>query len=488
MSKFVQYSNTTEFSRRIAKYIEETGNSVYKIAQITGLGRTAIHQVISGKLVPTKEFFEQLCTALTITPAQKSELTELFLCERIGKKAYYEQKKLIEIIRKLPQYYSDNSTPSLSYTVGDVLTDKTINGIINVNRAVINIITNELTKPEPKIYSTIPFENIELFETIAHLLDKENNNAVFEHYIRIFKSGDNYLPKNMDTLENLLKMSIYAELDYKPYSYYIHEDSMDADLPVFPYFTATSEYVIMLTGDFQSAVITDNPAVMELTQKHIQKLRAISLPIIERLDENSLFEIFFNSTKNYAKSIEFQPCMTVELTLEIISKRLLPLPEHDKILGLIQESFFDQNGFMKKETAEQKSICYFSARGLENFAETGKMWNCPGFILSELSDEERLQIMKKAKLKSGTYYRLLDETKITVPDFLQIMLLDNHKCVFYCLMEKKNFCAILSEQSLYNTLYDFFDALDEREFVLPLEETVACFDKNIRRVEERLDC
>lgn len=409
------------------------------------------------------------------------------MCERIGKKAYYEQKKLIEIIRKLPQYYSDNSTPSVSYTAGDILTDKTINGIINVNRAVINIITNELAKPEPKICSTIPFENIELFETIAHLLDKENKNAVFEHYIRIFKDGDNYLPKNMDTLENLLKMSINAELDYKPYSYYIHEDSMDADLPVFPYFTATSEYVIMLTGDFQSAVITDNNAILELTQKHIQKLRAISLPVIERLDANGLFETFFNSTKHYVKSIEFQPCMEVELTLDIISKRLLPLPEHDKILGLIQESFFDQNGFMKKETAEQKSICYFSARGLESFAETGKMWNCPGYILSELSDEERIQIMKMAKLKSGTYYRLLDESKITVPDFLQIILLDNHKCLFNCLMEKKNFCAILSEQSLYNTLYDFFDALDEREFVLPLVETVACFDKNIRSVEERLN-
>lgn len=487
MPKFVQYSSTTEFSRRIARYIEETGNSIYKIAQITGLGRTAIHQVISGKLVPTKDFFEQLCTAFTITPAQKSELTELFLSEKIGHKSYYEQKRLVEIIKKLPQYYSDNNTPSLTYNAVDITTDNTVNGIMNVNRAVINLISRELDKPEPRIYSTIPFEDSELFEIAVQLINQGKKEAVFEHFIRIFKDGDNYLPKNMDTLESLLKMSINAELDYKPYSYYIHEDSTDADLPVFPYFAATSEYVIMLTGDFQSAVITDNNAILELTQKHIQKLRAISLPVIERLDENGLFEVFFNTTKHYTKSIEFQPCMTVELTLDIISKRLLPLPEHDKILGIIKESFFDQNGFMKKETAEQKAICYFSARGLENFAETGKMWNCPGFILSELSDEERLQVLKKAKLKSGTYFKLLDETKITVPDFLQIILLDNHKCIFSCLMEKKNFCAILSEQSLYNTLFSFFDALDEREFVLPLDETVACFDRNIRRVEERLN-
>lgn len=409
------------------------------------------------------------------------------MCEKIGKKAYYEQQRLIEIIKKLPQYYSDSNTPSLTYNAANIEIGNAIIGIVNVNRAIINLFSRELTKPAPKVYSTIPFENTELFDIASHLLNQSYKNAVFEHFIRIFKNGDNYLSKNMDTLENLLKMSINAELDYKPYSYYIHEDSTDADLPVFPYFTATSEFVIMVAGDFQSAVITDNAAIMGLTHKHIQRLKAISMPVIERLDENGLFEIFFNSTKHYTKSIEFQPCMTIELTLDIISKRLLPLPEHDKILGLIQESFFDQNGFMKKETAEQKSICYFSARGLESFAETGKMWNCPGYILSELSDEERIQIMKMAKLKSGTYYRLLDESKITVPDFLQIILLDNHKCLFCCLMKKKNFRAVLSEHSLYNTLYDFFEALDDRNFVLSDDETAACFEQNIHRVEEKLN-
>lgn len=305
MSKNTSYSNSTEFSRRISKYIEESGNSIYKIAQITGLGRTAIHQVISGKLVPTKEFFEQLCTAFTITPAQKAELTELFMSEKIGRKAYYEQKRLIEIIKKLPQYYSDNNSPSLTYNAVEITADKTIRGIVNVNRAVINLISREFAKPEPKIYSTIPFENTELFNIAVHLLSQSNKKASFEHFIRIFKNGDNYLQKNMDTLENLLKMSINSELNYIPYSYYIHENSADADLSVFPYFTATSEFVIMIAGDFQSAVITSNEAVIELTENHIKKLKSISMPIIKQLDENGVFEVFFKSTKNYIKSIEF---------------------------------------------------------------------------------------------------------------------------------------------------------------------------------------
>lgn len=124
---------------------------------------------------------------------------------------------------------------------------------------------------------------------------------------------------------------------------------------------------------------------------------------------------------------------------------------------------------------------------MENFAETGKMQNCPGHILSPLSDEETLFILKNAKKRAGGYFRLLDESKITVPNFLQIILLDNQCCLFFCLMEKKNFCAILSEQSLYNTLYDFFDTLDERGFVLSADETMKCFEDNIQRLEERID-
>ena len=72
MPQKVTVNYSTEFSKCISKYIESSGYTVYRISQITGLGRTAIHQVMSGKMLPTRDFFERLCAVFLITPQQKS--------------------------------------------------------------------------------------------------------------------------------------------------------------------------------------------------------------------------------------------------------------------------------------------------------------------------------------------------------------------------------------------------------------------------------
>lgn len=95
MPQKVTVNYSTEFSRCISKYIESSRYTVYKISQITGLGRTAIHQVMSGKMLPTRDFFERLCAVFLITPQQKAELTELYFKEKIGEKHYREASAVL---------------------------------------------------------------------------------------------------------------------------------------------------------------------------------------------------------------------------------------------------------------------------------------------------------------------------------------------------------------------------------------------------------
>ena len=481
MALKVSTNYSSDFSRLISRYIESSGYSVYKISQLTGLGRTAIHQVMSGKLVPTKTFFEQLCTVFQITPRQKQELTELYLREKIGSKLYYEQKRLTSIIEKLPQYYIDNENSFITYDNNRIESGVSIFGLLNVNRAVINIMSKETEKQEPRICTTIPFENESLFSLIIECLGKRDNKAVFEHYIRLYKSGENLLKNNMDTLENLLKMSINSGVTYKPYSYYVHEDAVDDALSIFPYFLITSEYVILLTSDFQTAIITDKETVLQTASEHVNRLRSISSLMVEQIDNSRMFDIFINNSKYYFKSIEFQPCLTKYLTLDVIKERLVDVPEKAEIIETLQRAFFAKADV--EHTYYQQSVCYYSQKGLENFARTGMMLNMPGHLLTSFSVNERLSILNEMKKDIGKNFKMLDSHNLQVPDFIQIIMLKNQKCLISCLMNKNKFCCILSEQSLYSAFYEFINALDDRDFTLCDEESLKAVDKCIRELE-----
>ena len=83
----------------------------------------------------------------------------------------------------------------------------------------------------------------------------------------------------------------------------------------------------------------------------------------------------------------------------------------------------------------------------------------------------------------GGYFKLLDDEKISIPGFIQLILLKNQKCIVSCLMEKKNFCCVLSEQSLFNAFYGLMETLNESELTMPNEKAVQYIDICIEKLE-----
>lgn len=476
--KAVNYS--TDFSRLISSYVESSGYTVYKISQITGLGRTAIHQTMSGKLVPTREFFERLCAVFMITPQQKAELTELYLKEKIGERAYIEQRQIKNIVEKLPQYYINAGSVSIQYDI-DVIEQKgSVTGLLNVNHAVMQIISKELRCENPFISTTIPFEDKMLYDLVLQLIIETGKNAVFEHYLRLYKSDDNDVVNNIDLLENMLRMAMNTGMVYRPFCYYVHKDAVDDILPIYPYCLITSEYVIMVTADFQSAVISDSKAVKETATEHIRKVRACSKQIIEPVDNRRMFDIFAESSKMFSKSIEFQPCVTKYFTWDIVSARLADIPEKEYILETLRKSFFTPEQLAEAEA--QVSMNYFTRKGLEYLADTGVTVNLPGQLLKPLSESERLYILTSLKNDVGKYFKMLNEDKIKVPEFIQVISLTNQSCIISCLMKEKKFCCILSERSLCSAIDDFIERLDETDYTVTDEKAIEVIDGCIEKL------
>ena len=479
MTQKITADHSTEFSRRLCGYVESSGYTVYRISQITGLGRTAIHQTMSGKLLPTRDFFERLCAVFMITPQQKSELTELYLREKIGAKAYREQQQIKNIVEKLPQYYINSDIGLIQYDTADI-EEGSVTGLLNVNQAVMQVIGRELQRAKPFIAATLPMDNTLPYALVMQQISGTGKNAVFEHYLRMYKSDGSGVDNNIDLLENMLRMAMNTGMVYRPFCYYVHRDAVDDILPIYPYCLITSQKVIMVTENFQSAVISDRKDVMETAGEHIRRLRACSRQIIEPVDNRRMFDIFAESSKMFSKSIEFQPCVTKFFTWDIVNARLADIPEREYILETLNSSFFTHEQLT--ETASRASMTYFTKRGLEHFADTGVTVNMPGQLLNPLSEMERLYILTSLKYDMGKHFKMLNDDKIKVPEFIQVISLTNQSCIISCLMEEKKFCCILTERSLCSAIDGFIERIDEADFTVPDVQAVAEIDRCIDKL------
>lgn len=475
----------TKFSRKIREYINLSEFSVYKISQITGLGRTAIQHTMSGALIPTEEFYEKLSSALRITPQQKNELTELYMKAKYGEKTYSDMKNIKDIIENLPQYYLSMEHETFAKTEAVTLNDGIITGIVNVTQTIMSMIEEELSKDNPHIAVTIPFENSQLFSILMQMRGIGEKKIVFEHFFRIYKSmSEESGGNNIEILKIALKLSMNMGIIYKPYYYYAYRETPDDSLPVYPYTVVTSEYAGMVSEDFKCMFLSSEDYLVKAAQSHIDKLRHKSKLMVEILDYFQTMEIAVGYSDIYSKSLEFEPCITRYLKPETVTERIKDIPEKDTILEIVGKSFFSPDKFEKAKS--QKYFQIFDRRGIEDFAKTGEIKGLCGDLLNPLSINERIEILENIKKDVGTRCRMLDESKLTVPEYLQLVYMSNHSSVIAYHIENRQFCCVLTEQGICSAVEDFIKSLIEMNYVIDDNETVKVIDKCIENLENEM--
>lgn len=88
----------SDFSNKCREYLKDTGENVYQLSASSGLDRTSLQRMITGKRLPGIDFVRQFCDSLRINPSQRRELMELYKIEKIGKEIYYNRKYIQELL------------------------------------------------------------------------------------------------------------------------------------------------------------------------------------------------------------------------------------------------------------------------------------------------------------------------------------------------------------------------------------------------------
>ena len=58
----------SDFSNKCREYLKDTGENVYQLSASSGLDRTSLQRMITGKRLPGIDFVRQFCDSLRINP------------------------------------------------------------------------------------------------------------------------------------------------------------------------------------------------------------------------------------------------------------------------------------------------------------------------------------------------------------------------------------------------------------------------------------
>lgn len=86
----------SKFSERCKFYLNERDMTLYKCSQKSGIERTTLHRMVTGKRLPPQEALTCFCECLRLDNHARDELNELYYEEKIGT-ARFQNRKFIRI-------------------------------------------------------------------------------------------------------------------------------------------------------------------------------------------------------------------------------------------------------------------------------------------------------------------------------------------------------------------------------------------------------
>ena len=426
----------SDFSSKCREYLKNTGETVYQLSASSGLDRTSLQRMITGKRLPGMDFVRQFCDSIRINPSQRQELIELYKIEKIGKEIYYNRKYIQELLRVIStqqMLFSSgfHSLTSLPFYSGDFSLD--------VEKKVLNLFEDILLSgSDEKICTNIPANCRLIVQVSAHLYPEYQK---LPPVIQILPLHQNPTASpdynmNLETFLCTILPILCGFLNYQPYYYYTQAGR---ELSCYEILENSSRF-------FQQS---DSPS--------------------------QILEIFgsimnTNITTNFA--LESHPCLALmsygpDFVQALFENRDIDHSNsvYTQLVSILKQPQF---AFTENDT----SCNYFTLNGIRKFAQTGLLDGPYSYHQTPLPKEERRKSIQhildtdmggeKCKILK---HSVLPETGI------HLEVLSDYS-VFLCFLSKEDtfMCVYLKETSIGQALDDYLSSLSEEEAVYTKKE------------------
>lgn len=122
----------SRFSEKVREIVKNSGDTIYQISKQSGMGRTSLHKIMSGELVPGVEFMEKFYRYFCLLPSEKEELKYLYMIERVGPVHYENRMYIRQILEELANYYTSSSKVQIDYKVNEKSSQQQSGGVFSM--------------------------------------------------------------------------------------------------------------------------------------------------------------------------------------------------------------------------------------------------------------------------------------------------------------------------------------------------------------------
>lgn len=473
--------NLSEFSTRLKNAVEASGYSIYSIAKEINYDRATLTNQINGHRKMTKDVFMKILNKLNITVPAKQNLIQLFHKDIFG--AYFDTfetvKESFETYSKISCFNKNIDLVDSHFGKSTINNMTKIDGEIFIIDAVKDAIFSELENSKNKL-PTVLF-NLDLTITdIQQIIQakymSENKNINIKNLI-------SFSVNKTDKVENFTKFIKILPLllnGYCPY-YYFTERSIKSELSLlFPYYLITSEKIILITTNFNKAVI--------LSDKTIIKAYINEFEI--KLSNSKQFK--YESVSFFKMPYVFHKCIDTQEKTKIycFNEKFCALPflskEHltymfsdtvnncDEIIDDLLDCYKSINDF----------ISFTPVETLKEFVETGNEGHTTNGYSKPLTVQQRIEVLDSIKtyIKNGGKYYFVRRENFFCNN-LTFNVVSDSQMIFFTFEKdtNKNSMSVLTiPNGLLDELKTFFKSLRKSCYVLSKEESLRAINNAIR--------
>ena len=457
---------TSAFAEMLSGVVKESGIPVSKLALLCGLGRTAIQHVLSGDFLPTRAFLDTILDSLPVTHEQRNEITELYICEKLGKEQYLSNIRIKFILENILALSDDdhvNKYISSGFEMPDGQDILLAEGG-DITDLCMDIICDEMKSESPYVAMSVPFSFEDFFHRLIHTVDNSDRPLTIDHYGRLLVNDE--VHTNFTKLFIAMRFSLKEGIKYTPYYYYSKKGNFDDFYPAYPFCLATKSYVVMLDEQMSNAVVIHNEQFNRRIFEHMESMKKRSRKFFSLIGIDELENtVYLNRTD--LKSIGYQPFFINLIPLDILREKLNTESRTPRAYELISR-FYASRG---------RTVCsaFSSADGLYYFAKTGRINSRVGSHLSTFTPDERRQIFEL--IRENDRFQIIDPSVLTLDRSVHLFSLSSQTVVITIASENKTVCCRIDESLLVDGINAFIVSLDKAGLLVSSEKKSQIVDE-----------
>lgn len=263
-----------EIGNVLKDMIKEKNMTVFSLAKEVDVDRSTFQHFLSGKRKLNLEDLRKIMIALNLSKDKKKQLYTLYENEYDDREVLKNSQDIFSLFGEIDQLNPEKEwVETEEYLVKNQLASekaRIIKGQVKIEGIIRSCFMEEMGRgANAHVIMSVNFKHYFLYDLIMRV-NGQNQGGKIQNIIPLVNKKK--LGNNLDILKTVLLLKSLDNIDYEPYYFYSGTKIYDDISIIVPNYFITSKQVITIDRDFESAIIYEDPEILEYYREKSQSI------------------------------------------------------------------------------------------------------------------------------------------------------------------------------------------------------------------------